>query len=304
MIERFPLRRFEDDRGWFSELGRVSELPKPFRQANLSFSRKGVIRGLHYHERGQDDLFVCLQGMVRVVVLDRDTGEVETEDIGDENPMAIYVPGAMRTGSRRSPIASSVTSSRRSSTPPIPTSKASRGTIRGSSTSGARHRRSSQRGTRPRHPDHRCRRAARPGPRGAVPRRRGAHPRGLGHPLPLPLGGSGRTWPGAPRRRLDGCGRRRGRPAGRGSRERRRNPARRRARRAARRLFVGLRLRRLQAVPVPRVRRPESARRLRAHQVPRRSRCGERGVDRALLMALRAGRQELRPHDAPPRGRS
>ena len=93
MIERFPLRRFEDDRGWFSELGRVSELPKPFRQANLSFSRQGVIRGLHYHERGQDDLFVCLQGMVRVVVLDRETCEVETEDIGDENPMAIYVPG-------------------------------------------------------------------------------------------------------------------------------------------------------------------------------------------------------------------
>jgi dTDP-4-dehydrorhamnose 3,5-epimerase-like enzyme len=28
-----------------------------------------VIRGLHY-ERGQDDLFVCVQGMVRVVVLD------------------------------------------------------------------------------------------------------------------------------------------------------------------------------------------------------------------------------------------
>jgi dTDP-4-dehydrorhamnose 3,5-epimerase len=93
MIERFPLRRFEDDRGWFSELARVSELPKPFRQANLSFSRKGVIRGLHYHERGQDDLFVCLRGMVRVVVLDRETGEVDTEDIGDENPMAIYVPG-------------------------------------------------------------------------------------------------------------------------------------------------------------------------------------------------------------------
>ena len=49
-----------------------SALPKPMRQANLAWSRKGVIRGLHYHERGQDDLFVCLQGMVRVVVLDRD----------------------------------------------------------------------------------------------------------------------------------------------------------------------------------------------------------------------------------------
>jgi dTDP-4-dehydrorhamnose 3,5-epimerase len=31
--------------------------------------------------------------MVRVVVLDRETGETACEDIGDENPMAIYVPG-------------------------------------------------------------------------------------------------------------------------------------------------------------------------------------------------------------------
>ena len=93
MITRFPLTKHADDRGWFAELARVSTLGKPIRQANLSSSRAGVIRGLHYHERGQDDLFVCLQGMVRVVVLDRETGEVETEDIGDENPMAIYVPG-------------------------------------------------------------------------------------------------------------------------------------------------------------------------------------------------------------------
>jgi dTDP-4-dehydrorhamnose 3,5-epimerase-like enzyme len=52
-----------------------------------------VIRGLHYHERGQDDLFVCLHGMVRVVVLDRESGETFTEDIGDDNPVAVYVPG-------------------------------------------------------------------------------------------------------------------------------------------------------------------------------------------------------------------
>ena len=52
MITRFPLTRHEDDRGWFSELARASALPKPFRQANLARSRKGVIRGLHYHERG------------------------------------------------------------------------------------------------------------------------------------------------------------------------------------------------------------------------------------------------------------
>jgi dTDP-4-dehydrorhamnose 3,5-epimerase len=52
-----------------------------------------VIRGLHYHERGQSDLFVCLQGMARVVVLDRESGETFIADIGDENPVAVFVPG-------------------------------------------------------------------------------------------------------------------------------------------------------------------------------------------------------------------
>jgi dTDP-4-dehydrorhamnose 3,5-epimerase len=98
IVRRFPLTRHEDDRGWFAELARASGLEKPIRQANLARSRAGVIRGLHYHERGQDDLFVCLAGMVRVVVLDRTTGEAFTEDIGDDNPVAIYVPGTHAHG--------------------------------------------------------------------------------------------------------------------------------------------------------------------------------------------------------------
>jgi dTDP-4-dehydrorhamnose 3,5-epimerase len=92
------LRRFEDERGWFCELRRESLLPRPTRQTNISFSRKGVIRGLHYHLRGQDDLFACLQGTARVVVLDRDSGETFTADIGDENPVAIYIPGRFAHG--------------------------------------------------------------------------------------------------------------------------------------------------------------------------------------------------------------
>ena len=98
IVERFPLARHEDERGWFAELTRASLLPKPIKQANLARSKQGVIRALHFHERGQDDLFVCLQGMVRVVVLDRATGETFTEDIGDDNPVAIYVPGVHAHG--------------------------------------------------------------------------------------------------------------------------------------------------------------------------------------------------------------
>jgi len=92
-LQVIPLRLFEDERGWFFELRRESLLPRPTVQTNVSFSRKGVIRGLHYHERGQDDLFCCLTGMARVVVLDRTSGEAFSLDIGEQNPAAVYVPG-------------------------------------------------------------------------------------------------------------------------------------------------------------------------------------------------------------------
>ena len=98
LVTRIPLRRHDDERGWFMELMRASELPKPVRQANLARSRAGVIRALHYHERGQDDLFVCLQGRARVVALDRDTGEAFSEDIGEGNFGAVYVPGNLAHG--------------------------------------------------------------------------------------------------------------------------------------------------------------------------------------------------------------
>jgi dTDP-4-dehydrorhamnose 3,5-epimerase len=92
-VHLIPLSRFEDERGSFVEIRRESLLPKRTQQTNVSFSRKGVIRGLHYHERGQDDLFVCLRGTARVVVLDRESGESVSVDIGDDNPLAVYIPG-------------------------------------------------------------------------------------------------------------------------------------------------------------------------------------------------------------------
>jgi dTDP-4-dehydrorhamnose 3,5-epimerase len=92
-VRVLPLRRFDDERGWFMELRRESMLPDRTLQTNVSFSRAGTVRGLHFHERGQNDLFVCLSGMIRVVALDRETGETFAEDVGDDNPAAVWVPG-------------------------------------------------------------------------------------------------------------------------------------------------------------------------------------------------------------------
>ena len=97
-LEVIPLSRYEDERGWFTEIARQSSLPRRTQQTNVSFSRRGTIRGLHYHERGQDDLFVCLQGRARVVALDRETGETFSEEIGEGNFAAVYVPGRLAHG--------------------------------------------------------------------------------------------------------------------------------------------------------------------------------------------------------------
>jgi dTDP-4-dehydrorhamnose 3,5-epimerase len=92
-VRVLPLRRFDDERGWFMELRRDGALPEQTPQTNVSFSRAGTVRGLHFHERGQNDLFICLQGTIRVVALDRESGETFAEDVGEDNLAAVWVPG-------------------------------------------------------------------------------------------------------------------------------------------------------------------------------------------------------------------
>ncbi len=96
-VRLLPLRRFDDDRGWFMEFRRESWLPVASLQTNVSFSRRGVIRGLHYHER-QHDLFAAITGTARVVLLDRETGETMSVDIGDDNPVGVFIPGHLPHG--------------------------------------------------------------------------------------------------------------------------------------------------------------------------------------------------------------
>ena len=107
------------------ELARASALPKPIRQANLSFSRKGVIRGLHFHERGQDDLFVCLSGHgARRRARSRAPARRSPRTSATTTRSRSTCPASTRTGTRRSPTRSSRTSSPRSTTRPTRTSTA------------------------------------------------------------------------------------------------------------------------------------------------------------------------------------
>lgn len=76
LIEIFP-DVFEDERGWFYEFYKVETFKKhhlnySFVQENQSFSKKGVIRGLHFQlpPYAQAKLVTALTGRVLDVVVD------------------------------------------------------------------------------------------------------------------------------------------------------------------------------------------------------------------------------------------
>src|SRR6476469_6040337 len=66
------LRAFTDERGYFFESFRRSWLPPgtaEMVQGNVSFSKAGVLRGMHYHLR-QADFSVVASGRVRAALYD------------------------------------------------------------------------------------------------------------------------------------------------------------------------------------------------------------------------------------------
>lgn len=90
-----PVERHEDPRGFFSEIGRFGE----YRQANHSHSRRGVLRGLHYH-LNQADLWYVVRGTAQVALADLrgDEPVVETVTVGESSPCTIYVPPRVAHG--------------------------------------------------------------------------------------------------------------------------------------------------------------------------------------------------------------
>ena len=67
---------FSDERGWFMETFNAAtfarhDLPREFAQDNHSYSRGGVVRGLHYQlEQPQGKLVRCTRGAILDVAVD------------------------------------------------------------------------------------------------------------------------------------------------------------------------------------------------------------------------------------------
>ena len=102
-------RVFEDARGWFTESYRADALATlgistPFVQDNQSFSRRGVLRGLHYQiGRPQDKLVRVLQGEIFDVAVDIRRGSPTfgkwTGDLlSSANRRQMFIPGGFAHG--------------------------------------------------------------------------------------------------------------------------------------------------------------------------------------------------------------
>lgn len=102
-------RVFADDRGWFKETyqaPRYRELGIPeLVQQNVSLSKKGVIRGLHFQREphAQGKLIQVLRGAVWDVVVDirEDSptyGQWESFDVSAENHRQVWIPAGFAHG--------------------------------------------------------------------------------------------------------------------------------------------------------------------------------------------------------------
>src|SRR5512140_2371662 len=96
-VKTKKLKVIPDDRGRLMEMLRNDdECYEEFGQVYLSTTYPGVVKAWHYHKL-QKDNFVCVKGMVKLVLADtRDgsptKGEVNEFVIGELNPVPVQVP--------------------------------------------------------------------------------------------------------------------------------------------------------------------------------------------------------------------
>jgi dTDP-4-dehydrorhamnose 3,5-epimerase len=100
---------FPDDRGYFLETWNSKRyeqagIPGPFVQDNISFSKKGILRGLHFqYPQSQGKLLQVLFGEVLDVVVDicvgsPTYGQWTGEVLSDSNHRQMYVPPGFAHG--------------------------------------------------------------------------------------------------------------------------------------------------------------------------------------------------------------
>lgn len=104
-VQFAALQAFGDDRGRFLETFRKAWFPQRSWarvQSNVSYSKAGVLRGLHFHYH-QVDYWFCVHGTIQVGLADLRPDsptfrQTEALEIGEENQVGIFIPVGVAHG--------------------------------------------------------------------------------------------------------------------------------------------------------------------------------------------------------------
>ena len=97
---------YVDERGYFKELFQIKKyedlgIDLPFMQDNFSYSKHGVVRGLHFQKKHpQGKLVCCLSGSIYDVIVDFNLdspnyGKYIGIEISDKNHRQVWIPLVM-----------------------------------------------------------------------------------------------------------------------------------------------------------------------------------------------------------------
>jgi len=91
------IRRFPDERGFFSEVMRKDWKDlfgeDTVAQTNLSFTYPDVVRAWHRHVKGQTDYFLALRGMIKICAFNDETQEVNEVISSAFDLQVVRMPG-------------------------------------------------------------------------------------------------------------------------------------------------------------------------------------------------------------------
>lgn len=96
-VKVFDLKKFPDERGFFSEILRQDWKDllgdDVIAQANLSFSYPDIVRAWHRHLRGQVDYFIVVKGAMKICAYDDQTRQLSEIVASEHKLQVVRIPG-------------------------------------------------------------------------------------------------------------------------------------------------------------------------------------------------------------------
>ena len=91
------IEKFEDERGWLSEIWRLDNEAYQPMMAYFSMTNSGIVRGPHEHKEQSDGFVFAGPGIFKLYLWENREGQqnyrkLETFEVGENNPVMVIVP--------------------------------------------------------------------------------------------------------------------------------------------------------------------------------------------------------------------